>query len=98
MKLTKETEKGVLKYRMPNILEAFDLLEASGLVDGETRPLRLKRNIIENMEKFIDFSEVKDVSTYSELLEDVEFMVMPLGTIADEIILKTFEVFKKKHS
>ena len=33
------TDKGILKYRMPNILEAYDLLEASGISNGEVSTL-----------------------------------------------------------
>lgn len=91
-----ETKKGVLKYRMPNILEAYDLLEASGITNGVTSTLKLKRNIIKEMEFLVDFSEIKEFSSYDNLLNDVEDMIEPLGKIADEVVVKTFEVFKKK--
>lgn len=93
-----ETKKGVLKYRMPNILEAYDLLEASGIAEGISNPLKLKRNIIANMGSLIDFSKIEGVSSYDDLLLSVEDMMEPLGSIADELVIKTFEVFKKKPS
>jgi len=93
-----ETNKGVLKYRMPNILEAYDLLEASGITIGVTSTLKLKRNIIKEMEFLLDFSEIKEFSSYDDLLNDVDGMIEPLGKIADEVVVKTFEVFKKKTS
>ncbi len=90
------TDKGVLKYRMPNILEAYDLLEASGISNGEVSTLKLKRNIIKEMKYLIDFSGIEGVETYDQLLEDIETMITPLSIVADEVILKSFAVFKKK--
>lgn len=91
-----ETPKGILKYRMPNILEAYDVLEASGVTTGESSHLKLKRNIIKNMAPLVDFSGIEGVSSYEELLECVDEMITPLSAIADEIIIKSFTVFKKK--
>lgn len=91
------TGRGILKYRMPNIPEAFIVLEKSGISSGETSTLLLKGNIINSMEKFVDFSAIEGVTKYEELLNDVDNMIIPLGEIADEIILKTFAVFKKKN-
>ena len=91
-----ETSKGILKYRMPNILEAYDLLEASGISNGETSTLKLKRNIIKEMVYLVDFSGIEGVESYDQLLEDIEDMITPLSLIADEVILKSFAVFKKK--
>ena len=92
--LEKQTSKGVLKYRMPNILEAYDLLESSGVSVG-ANALSLKRNIIKSMEPLLDFSQL-GFSSYFELLSDIENMLNPLSEIADEIIDKTFDAFKKK--
>lgn len=91
-----ETSKGILKYRMPNILEAYDLLEASGISSGETSTLKLKRNIIKEMSYLVDYSLIEGVESYDQLLEDIEDMITPLSIIADEVILKSFAVFKKK--
>lgn len=91
-----ETDRGILKYRMPNILEAYDLLDASGITSGEASNLKLKRNIISAMEVFIDFSGIEGVETYSDLLNDTENMMQPLSDISDIMIAKCFSVFKKK--
>ena len=91
------TEKGIIKYRMPNILEAYDLLEKSGVTQGESSSIKLKRNIIEHMESLIDYSEIEDCKSYGDLLLNVDQMLLPLGEIADELITKTFAVFKKKN-
>ena len=92
-----KTKKGILKYRMPNILEAYDILEASGISNGESSTLKLKKNIIAVMNPFIDFSGIKKAESYNDLLEDTEDMLGPLSEIADEIILKSFVAFKKKN-
>lgn len=92
----KQTEKGVLKYRMPNILESYDILECSGITEGKPSQLKMKRNIIASMGYLIDFSGIEGVSSYDDLLNDTENMIMPLGEIADEVIVKAFSAFKKK--
>jgi hypothetical protein len=96
--LSKETKKGVLKYRMPNILESYDILECSGITDGKPSQLKMKRNIIASMGHLLDFSEIEGVSSYDDLLNDTEEMIIPLGEIADEVIVKAFSAFKKKSS
>ena len=91
------TPKGILKYRMPNILEAFDLLNSCGISDGETATLKLKRNIIASMSSCIDYSLIDGVNSYEDLINDVENMILPLSEIADEIIYKSFTAFRKKN-
>lgn len=90
-----QTSKGVLKYRMPNILEAYDILEASGITTGSSSTIMLKRNIIASMGVLLDFKEL-GFSSYEELLNDTDEMLESISTIADEVILKTFDAFKKK--
>jgi hypothetical protein len=99
MWISKETAKGILKYRMPNILEAYDLLESAGQ-GGAIKPsiLSMKRNIISSMGSLVDFSSVDGVKSYDDLLTLTDDMIQPLSDIADEIIVKTFDAFKKKSS
>lgn len=96
--MEKQTSKGVLKYRMPNVLEVYDLLDASGVNVGVVDTLKIKRNVIANMESLIDYSGISEVKSYNDLLSNPEDMILPLGEIADEVIAKIFEVFKKKSS
>jgi hypothetical protein len=91
-----QTDKGLLKYRMPNLLEAYDLLEDSG-VNDKVSNLKLKKNIIGSMGNLIDYTEIEGVSSYSDLLNDIDSMAKPLSDIADEVILKAFGAFKKKN-
>lgn len=95
--MEKQTEKGVLKYRMPNVLEVYDLLDLSGVNNGITETLKIKRNVIQHMSALVDFSGIEGVSSYEELLNMPEDMILPLSDIADEVIAKIFEVFKKKN-
>lgn len=95
--LEKKTDKGILKYRMPNILEAYDFIDSSGVSAGaKIGPVMLKRNVIKSMGVIIDHSGIEGASRYEDLLDMVDEMIHPLGEIADEIILKTFDAFKKK--
>lgn len=93
----KETPKGILKYRMPNIIEAYDILEASG-VQGTHKlsPISLKKNVISSIGSIVDYSAIEGCKKYEDLFEMVDDMILPLGDIADEVIIKTFEAFKKK--
>jgi hypothetical protein len=91
-----KTSKGILKYRMPNLLEAYDLLEESG-VNDKVSNLKLKRNIIKAMGELVDCSEIECQPSYNDLLNDIDEMAKPLSDIADEVILKAFGAFKKKN-
>lgn len=84
---------------MPDVLEAYDILDNCGIGDGE-RPsnAKMKKNVIKNMSSIIDISDIKDASSYEDLFQMVDDMLQPLSTIADEIIIKTFQSFKKKSS
>lgn len=97
--IVKETPRGKLKYRMPNILEAYDILDSSGVGSGEkVGNIKLKKNVIQSMGSLVDYSEIENCSNYEDLLLMVEDMIGPLSEIADEIVIKTFEAFKKKNS
>lgn len=97
--LEKKTDKGLLKYRMPNILEAYDILEASGISTGENKNhISLKRNVIKAMSSIVDVSLIDEALCYDDILNMVDDFMVPLSEIADEIIIKTFESFKKKSS
>jgi hypothetical protein len=92
--MEKQTEKGVLKYRMPNIVEIYDLLDKSGITSGESSSLKLKKNIIEAMGSMVEFSPM--YATYGDLLKDTDNMIFAISEIADEILEKSFNAFKKK--
>lgn len=111
MKVLKEIEttKGVLKYRAPNVLEIYDLIDASGLNDlkpveeqteeEKKKPFTvvvMKRNLIKHMGFLIDYSGIEGAQSYEDILDDVDSMIDALGTISEELALKVLEIFKKK--
>lgn len=93
--LEKKTTKGLLKYRMPNIIEAFDLLDLSGVAEGNSNNLKLKKNIIMGMSELVDVSEMEGISTYSDLLNELD-LISEISSIADEVIVLAFGAFGKK--
>jgi hypothetical protein len=92
--MEKQTDKGILKYRMPNMLEAYDIIDAISINDGSPTILKQKRNVIKAMGPLIDCSSVG--KTYDEILGDPECFMESISSIADEIIIKTMDIFKKK--
>ena len=59
-----ETSRGVLKYRMPNILEIYDILESSEITKGQTSEIKLKRNIIGILGPMLDISGVDGMNSF----------------------------------
>ena len=90
-----QTPRGILKYRMPNILEAYDILDASGISEG-AKLIKVKRNIIKSMGELVDFSGVEGITCYEDLFQDLDQMVLPLNDIAGEVLSKLMTTLKKK--
>lgn len=100
MWISEKTPSGVLKYRMPTVLEAYELLELADISE-KTKQIRIKRNFIAGMGFLIDFSDIeiekgKKVETYEELLTMTEEVIEPLSRIADIVMTKAFKAFAKK--
>lgn len=91
-----KTDLGLLKYRMPNLIEIYDLLDKSDAVSNASRPFRIKREFIKNMSDLVDISGIEGVSSYDELLNKTEAMAQPLSQIADEVFVKVSGIFEKK--
>jgi hypothetical protein len=95
--LEKQTEKGVLKYRMPDILEVYDLLDVSSLAD-KGNLLKTKKKIIKEMGPMLDWSGIDGVNSYDDLIKDFDTFALVTSEIADEILVKIVSVFRKKIS
>lgn len=95
--LEKQTDKGVLKYRMPDILEVYDLLEISSLAD-KGNLLKTKKKIIKEMGPMLDLSDLDGVNSYEDVLKDFDTFALVTSEIADEILVKIVSVFRKKIS
>ena len=80
----KKTEKGVLKYRMPNIVEGYEFLSMVESVDGASGFFKAKAKFIANLSPLLDYS-LLGYSDYSELLEDKTNMMHPLSEISQEV-------------
>ena len=95
--LEKQTDKGVLRYRMPDILEVYDLLDVSSLAD-KGNLLKTKKKIIKEMGPMLDWSGIEGVSSYDDLIKDFDTFALVTSEIADEILVKIVSVFRKKIS
>ena len=67
--LEKETEKGVLKYRMPNIAEGYFFLAEIEQMKNAQDVFKCKGRFIELMKDMVDYKAL-GYQTYDELLED----------------------------
>lgn len=92
-----ETPKGVLKYRYPTVIENMQFLKKSKDFFRDNDPIGAKISIMENLEPMLDYSELEGISNFAELNSYGEEMTMPLSQIADDIMEKISEAFKKKN-
>jgi hypothetical protein len=93
-----ETNKGILKYRMPNVSECFDILDCMPIKEGEGfSMLKLKKNIIEACGHLVDHESV-GYGSRSEMFSDAENMALPLSKLADEFYQVAIKAFEKKSS
>jgi hypothetical protein len=91
-----KTDLGLLKYRMPNLIEIYDLLDKSDAVSNANRPFKIKKEFIKNMGDLVDISSLEGISSYDDLLKETEIMAQPLSQIADEVFVKVSGIFEKK--
>jgi hypothetical protein len=90
-----KTNKGVLKYRLPNIAEGYEYLAACDSVKTGSDVHRVIGRFISMMSDLIDYKSV-GYETYQEALEDKENMYEPLSFIAREIFDDILAVLAKK--
>lgn len=93
----KQTAKGVLKYRMPNIAEGYYYLSLCDQVKTGADILRIRGKFIENMSSLLDISSL-GFKDYNEALEDKDNMYVPLSEIAQEIYDDIVGTLAKKNS
>jgi hypothetical protein len=82
--LEKNTKKGVLKYRMPNIVEGFEFLSMIEAIKTSGDFYRVKGKFIAGMSCLLDYSAL-GYDGYDKLLEDKENMLHPMSEIAQEV-------------
>ena len=95
--LFKQTDKGVLKYRMPDIAEGHMYLAMFDKINTNADVLRIMSGIMKNMVELIQYQELGYV-TYQEVLTDKENMTAAISEIAKEIYDDILGMLIKKNS
>jgi hypothetical protein len=93
--LEKKTDKGVLKYRMPNIIEGYEFLSMVETIKNGADLFRVKGKFISKMSPLIDYSSC-GYSSWEDLINDKQVMFHPLSDIAQELFDDVTAVLVKK--
>jgi endonuclease III-like uncharacterized protein len=93
--LEKKTGKGVLKYRMPNVVEGYEFLSLVENTQGTSGFFKAKAKFISNLSPLLDYS-ICGYSSFDELLNDKENMMQPLSEISQEVLDDIMVAFQKK--
>jgi len=91
----KNTPKGILKYRMPNVIEGFEFLSMIETIKTGGDLFRIKGKFINKMDSLIDYKSC-GYQSWEELISDKENMFHPLSEIAQEIFDDVTGVLVKK--
>jgi hypothetical protein len=91
-----KTNKGVLKYRLPNIAEGYDYLCLVDQVSTAQDIFRIRGVIINKMGDLINYKEL-GYSNYDEVLNDKENMRDILASISKEVFDDVIELISKKN-
>lgn len=92
---TKETPKGILKYRMPNIAEGYFYLSLVDRLKASNDVIKTKGLFLQEMGNLIDWASV-GYESYSDLLFDKENMTLPVSEIVNELFDDVVGAFRKK--
>lgn len=95
--LEKSTNKGVLKYRMPTILETITLVKLMRehfLVEDH---IGAKLEIMKNIKDLLDYSSLDNIKSFDELNQYGDEFTSVLYEISDEILVKVVDSFAKKN-
>lgn len=95
MSLQKQTKKGVLKYRHPDIQEGYEFLAAIDKSENGQDVFRIKGKYIGMLCEMIEWSEL-GYSSYKEFLADRENNAMAVTEIVNEIFNEITGIFGKK--
>ena len=90
-----KTNKGSLKYRLPNIAEGFEFLSMIETIKTGSDFFKVKGKFISKMDSLIDYSSC-GYNSWDELLNDKDNMFHPLSEIAQEIFDDITGVLVKK--
>jgi hypothetical protein len=93
----KKTEKGVLKYRHPNIVEGYDFLAAIDKIQTLQDAFKVKGNFISKMQSMIDYNSI-GYASWEDFLDDRENNLVAMAEIADEVFVEITKTLGKKHT
>ena len=91
----KKTEKGIMKYRMPNIVEGYEFLSMIETINGASGFFKAKAKFIANLNCLLDYSAC-GYKDYDEVLNDKENMMFPLSEISQEVFDDITGALQKK--
>lgn len=91
-----ETSRGVLKFRNPNVFENHELLRTARPYFADDDALGAKIQILKDMGPLVDYSGIEGVESYDQLCQMGDEMTLPLTQIADMLLEKVTQAFKKK--
>ena len=94
--MEKQTEKGVLKYRMPDISEGHNYLSLFESISTNADVLRVMSGIMRQMGELIEFKEL-GYESYKQVLQDKENMTKAISEIAKEVYYDILEMLAKKN-
>jgi hypothetical protein len=92
----KKTEKGIVKYRMPNIVEGYEFLALVENINGASGFFRAKAKFIANLAPLLDYSSC-GYASFDDLLDDKDNMMAPLSEISQEIFDDITSALAKKN-
>jgi len=93
--LEKKTDKGVLKYRMPNIQEGYSFLSLVDKVETAQDLWKIKSKFLNIMSDLIDFKSL-NYSSYEDFLNDKSNNSEACADISDEVFVDVTSIIKKK--
>lgn len=93
--LEKNTGKGILKYRMPNIQEGYHFLSLVERIETAQDLWKVKGKFLESMSSLVDYKSI-GYSSYSDFLSDKENNVDVCSEICDEVFNDVTSLVKKK--
>lgn len=93
----KKTEKGVLKYRMPTIIEAIGLVKLLRDYFSIDDHVGAKLEIMKNVKDLLDYSGLDGIKSFEEINENSDIFTSVLYEISDEILVKVVDSFAKKN-
>ena len=92
-----KTEKGILKYRLPNIEEGFAFLALIDTVRTLQDGFRIKGSFIPKMKDLVDYKALA-YESYEDFLDDTENNFYAMAQIADEVFGSIMDVLLKKRT